>query len=39
MATKSRLAGSVEAPDKAAAIQKAAAEFKVPADTLIAIRR
>jgi hypothetical protein len=31
--------GNVEAPDEAAAIEKGAAEFKVPANRLMAIRR
>jgi hypothetical protein len=31
--------GDVEAPDEAAATEKAAAEFKVPANRLMAIRR
>jgi hypothetical protein len=31
--------GTVEAPDAAAAIEKATAEFKVPANRLMAIRR
>jgi hypothetical protein len=31
--------GSVEAPDKASAIEKAAKEFKVIASKLIAVRR
>jgi hypothetical protein len=31
--------GAVEAPDEATAIEKAAAEFKVPSDRLMAVRR
>jgi hypothetical protein len=31
--------GAVEAPDQAAVIEKAAAEFKVPANRLMAVRR
>jgi hypothetical protein len=31
--------GTVEAPDEAAAIEKGAAEFKVPATRLMALRR
>jgi hypothetical protein len=31
--------GTVEAPDEAAAIERGAAEFKVPANRLMAIRR
>jgi hypothetical protein len=31
--------GNVEAPDEAAAIEKGAAEFKVPAKRLMPIRR
>jgi hypothetical protein len=31
--------GVVEAPDEAAAMEKAAAEFKVPARRLLALRR
>jgi hypothetical protein len=31
--------GNVEAPDETAAIEKAVAEFKVPANRLMAIRR
>jgi hypothetical protein len=31
--------GDVEAPDEAAALEKAAAEFKVPANRLMTIRR
>jgi hypothetical protein len=31
--------GIIEAPDEAAAMEKAAAEFKVPANRLMAIRR
>jgi hypothetical protein len=31
--------GTVEAPDEAIAVEKAAAEFKVPANRLMAIRR
>jgi hypothetical protein len=31
--------GAVEAPDEATAVEKAAAEFKMPATKLMAIRR
>jgi hypothetical protein len=39
IASKAVWLGTVEAPDEAAAIEKAAAEFKVPATKLMAIRR
>lgn len=39
LANKAVWLGAVEAPDEAAAIEKAAAEFKVPAKTLMALRR
>jgi hypothetical protein len=35
----SRLAGNVEAADEAAAIEKGAAEFKVSANRLMAVKR
>jgi hypothetical protein len=38
LANHTRL-GTVEAPDEATAIEKAAAEFNVPANRLMAIRR
>jgi hypothetical protein len=34
-----RRLGAVEAPDEAAAIEKGAAEFKAPANRLMAVRR
>jgi membrane-bound lytic murein transglycosylase B len=39
LAAKAVRLGQVEAPDEAAAIEKAAAEFKVPANRLMATRR
>jgi hypothetical protein len=39
LAAKAVRLGTVEAPDEAAAIEKGAAEFKVPANRLMAIRR
>jgi hypothetical protein len=39
IAAKAVSLGTVEAPDEAAAIEKGAAEFKVPANRLMAIRR
>jgi hypothetical protein len=39
LAAKAVWLGNVEAPDEAAAIEKGAAEFKVPANRLAAIRR
>ena len=39
IARKAVWLGIVEAPDKAAAIEKAAAEFKVPANRLLVVRR
>jgi hypothetical protein len=39
LAAKGVRLGIVEAPDEAAAIEKAAAEFNVPANRLMAIRR
>jgi hypothetical protein len=39
LAAKAERLGTVEAPDEATAIEKAAAEFKVPANRLMAIRR
>ena len=39
LAAKAERLGIVEAPDEAAAIEKGAAEFKVPANRLMAIRR
>jgi hypothetical protein len=39
IAAKAVRLGAVEAPDEATAIEKAAAEFKVPATRLMAIRR
>jgi hypothetical protein len=39
IASKAVWLGEVEAPDEAAAMQRAAAEFKVPANRLMAIRR
>jgi hypothetical protein len=39
IASKAVWLGTVEAPDEAAAIEKGAAEFKVPANRLMAIRR
>jgi hypothetical protein len=39
IASKGVWLGEVEAPDEAAAMEKAAAEFKVPANRLMAIRR
>jgi hypothetical protein len=38
-ASKAVWLGIVEAPDEATALEKAAAEFKVPAERLMAIRR
>jgi hypothetical protein len=39
LAGKAVRLGNVEAPDEAAAIAKVAAEFKVPANRLMAVRR
>jgi hypothetical protein len=39
IAAKQTWLGEVEAPDEAAAIEKAAAEYKVPATKLMATRR
>jgi hypothetical protein len=39
IASKAVWLGDVEAPDEAAAMETAAAEFKVPATRLMAIRR
>jgi hypothetical protein len=39
IAAKAVWLGNVEAPDEAAAIEKGAAEFKVPATRLMAVRR
>jgi hypothetical protein len=39
IAAKAVWLGTVEAPDEAAAIEKSAAEFKVPANRLVAIRK
>ena len=39
IANKAVWLGTVEAPEEAIAIEKAAAEFKVPANRLMAIRR
>jgi hypothetical protein len=39
IASKGVWLGGVDAPDEAAAIEKAAAEFKVPANRLMAVRR
>jgi hypothetical protein len=39
IASKAVWLGAVEAPDEAAAMEKAAAEFRVPANRLMAIRR
>jgi hypothetical protein len=39
LAAKQTWLGEVEAPDEAAAIEKAAAEYKVPAARLMATRR
>jgi hypothetical protein len=39
LAAKTVRLGAVEAPDEAAAIEKTAAEFRVPANRLTAIRR
>jgi hypothetical protein len=39
IASKAVWLGNVEAPDETAAIEKGAAEFKVPATRLMAIRR
>jgi hypothetical protein len=39
IAAKAVRPGDVEAPDEAAAMEMAAAEFKVPATRLMAIRR
>jgi hypothetical protein len=38
IASKAVWLGNVEAPDEAAAIEKGAAEFKVPANRLMAVR-
>jgi hypothetical protein len=39
IASKAVWLGEVEAPDEAAAMEKAAAEFKVPASRLLVVRR
>ena len=39
IASKAVWLGEVEAPDEVAAMEKAAAEFKVPAKRLMALRR
>jgi hypothetical protein len=39
IASKAVWLGTIEAPDEAGATEKAAAEFKVPANRLMAIRR
>jgi hypothetical protein len=39
IASKAAWLGEVKAPDEATAMEKAAAEFKVPANRLIALRR
>jgi hypothetical protein len=39
LASKAVWLGAVEAPDETTAMEKAAAEFKVPASRLMAIRR
>jgi hypothetical protein len=39
IASKSVWLGDVEAPNEAAAMEKAAAEFRVPANRLMALRR
>jgi hypothetical protein len=39
MAAKAVRRGTVEAPDEAAAIEKGAAEFEVPANRLMEVRR
>jgi hypothetical protein len=39
VAAKATWLGNAEAPDEAAAIEKGAAEFKVPAKRLMAVRR
>jgi hypothetical protein len=39
LAAKAVWLGEVEAPDETAAIEEGAAEFKVPANRLMAIRR
>jgi hypothetical protein len=39
IASKGVWLGVIEAPDEAAAMERAAAEFKVPANRLMAIRR
>jgi hypothetical protein len=39
LAAKAERLGTVEAPHEATAIEKGAAEFKVPANRLMAIRR
>jgi hypothetical protein len=39
IAKKAAWLGIVEAPDKATAIEKAAAEFKVPTSRLLVVRR
>jgi hypothetical protein len=39
IASKAVWLGAVEAPDEATAMEKAATEFKVPANRLMAIRR
>jgi hypothetical protein len=39
IASKAVRPGTIEAPDEASAMEKAAAEFKVPATRLLALRR
>ena len=39
LASKAVWLGTVEAPDEATAMERAVAEFKVPANRLMAIRR
>jgi hypothetical protein len=39
IAAKAAFLGVIEAPDEATAIERGAAEFKVPATRLMAIRR
>jgi hypothetical protein len=39
IAAKAVRLGTVEAPDETTAIEKAAAEFRVPANRLMAVRR
>jgi hypothetical protein len=39
LAAKAQWLGNVEAPDETAAIEKGGAEFKVPKNRLMAIRR